>query len=185
MSIATKFWNNLIANNQDCFSTISEASKDTTNGIVLCASNHLVIDFDNKLIPKLIPKSDDPKAVDMLHIHNSNINLVEFKNGTFKNHDIKLKSIESLIFLFKILNKMNLVNDFKELFSLNINFYLVYNDTVHPNLPNSSSTRIRARITNNSYIASFYPNYEGTYFSKIKIMPSTYFLNNYINTKFI
>ena len=185
MPIATAFWNNLCTNNSECFSTISEASEDTTNRIILCTSNHLVIDFDKKLIPKLIPESSDPKAVDMLHVHNSNINLVEFKNGRFSNHDIKLKGIESLIFLFKILKKMSLVNDFKELFSLNINFYLVYNDAVHPNLPNSSSNRIRARITNNSYIANFYPNYEGTYFSKIKIMPSTYFLKNYINTKFI
>lgn len=178
-----KFWEILKTKYPDCFATIAETSLDSAKNQILSDFPYSVIDFDGKLLKKLY--SEAPKAVDMLHVSNSEVNLIEFKNGSFHNHDIKLKSVESLIFLFKIFKKEGLLNNFQDIFGLKINFYLIFNDKVKTGLDSTlSSTRMRLRLERKGILANFYPNYEGTYFSRVEILSTTYFESEYINKKF-
>lgn len=166
---------------------ISEVSKNTRKGNITINLNHNVFNFD-KITESIYGKNNAPKSVDMIHIQDNIIYLIEFKdafifNNKVKDDDkdikinIKLKGIESLIILHKLLENLNI--NFSSLIDLNIYYYIVCKE----NIDIEANSINRSRIYNNSILAHI-PNYKGRYFKNIKISTFENFQNDFINKYF-
>lgn len=174
-----------------CFDTLKEVSKDDRdqNNINYIFENEdLVIDFDSKLIDNIRVGGTKPSGVDMLHIINSEINLVEFKNGAleYEKNEIKIKAIESLLMIFKLLKKESIISSFENIFNLKINLYIVFNKELPKNSAVGCTYNARNRIRGKRVEILFrlYPDYETTYFKRVEIVDFDYFKKKYIDVHF-
>ncbi|WP_303189504.1 hypothetical protein [Fusobacterium ulcerans] len=194
LSIEEKFKQCLDTKYSHCLNTLKEVSKDNRNGNTntnyIFENQNLVIDFDGKLIRAIkgTERGTMPSGVDMLHITNSEINLVEFKNGIIKyeKNEIKVKAIESLLMLYKLLEKEDLASKFQDLFNLKINLYVVFNNEKSDNLNIGCTYNLRNRIRGKRVEILFrlYPDYETTYFKRVEIVDFDYFKKKYIDVHF-
>lgn len=177
-----------------CLNTLKEVSKDNRNGNTdvryIFENQNLVIDFDGKLIRAIKgnERGTTPSGVDMLHVTNSEINLVEFKNGAIKyeKNEIKVKAIESLLMFYKFLEKEQLVSKFQDLFNLKINLYIVFNKELDGNseVVSTQNMRNRERSERTEILVRLYPDYETTYFKRVEIVDFDYFKKKYIDIHF-
>ena len=177
----------------NCKDKISEVCKDIDKNISKITLDTEVFDFDK--INFNIKKNNRPKSADMIHIQNNIIYLIEFKNTSllinsesskdFKQklkNEIKLKGIESLITIHKIINKMIDENiQFNSILDLNIYYYLIANENAENNTSENKENRNRVRI--NEDCARLTTDYKNRYFKDIKISTfesfEKYFINKY------
>lgn len=165
--------------------TISEVSKNTKSGNITINSNKKVFNFD-KIADMVYNGNSKPKSVDMIHIQNNIIYLIEFKDVLIFREDkedkedkediksnIKLKSIESLIILHKLLENLNI--NFSKIIDLNIYYYIVCKENI--NLEQNALNR--SRVYNNAMLANI-PHYKNTYFKDIKISSFKSFEKDFI-----
>ncbi|PCG19698.1 hypothetical protein [Brachyspira sp. G79] len=179
----------------NCKDKISEVCKDTYRNISKIISDIEVFDFDK--ITLNIKKNNRPKSADMIHIQDNIIYLIEFKNISllinsasskdFKQklkNEIKLKGIESLITIHKIINKM--IDEsikFNSILDLNIYYYLIANEDQENNI--SENKENRSRVNMNEDCARLTTDYKNRYFKDIKISTfesfEKYFISKYFN----
>lgn len=135
---------------------LSEISFDKDNNIPLIKSNKLSFDFD--LINNQI------KTSDTLYFENGNVIFVEFKRGTVKDIDFRLKAKESVISFYNFIFK----NGFKEnLIFPNTTFqvYIVYDKN------NSSPAKLNTFKATERKLAVEYKHL----FSKYKVIDNDQF----------
>ncbi|ANN62927.1 hypothetical protein PQQ32_11950 [Brachyspira hyodysenteriae] len=174
----------------NCKDKISEVCKDFDKDISKINSDTEVFDFDK--ITLNIKKNNRPKSADMIHIQNNIIYLIEFKNTSllinsenskdFKQklkNEIKLKGIESLITIHKIINKMIDANiKFNSILDLNIYYYLIANENSENNT--SENKENRNRINMNEDCARLTTDYKSRYFKDVKISSFESFEKDFI-----
>lgn len=85
------------------------------------------------------------------------------------------------------LSFINFLNSFKEIFDYSINYYVVLNKDVGENLNyiDGGNGSNRTRLSNNSRLSGLYPNYEGTYFKKVRILSFEQFQERYLEKYFM
>lgn len=177
--------NILINSYSDCFKEITEVAKDTTNDAEPLQNQNIVLNFDGDFAKNFI-KTSEFRAVDMLDIQNNEINLIEFKNGSLDKDQLKVKGVESLIVLHLFLKKDFNVTEFKKIFELDINYYVVFNSLSNPEVRETPivqpqvNVKNRNRIRNLESLARLYPFYESTYFKKVRIMSFENFEQKYL-----
>lgn len=183
----------LNTNFSNCKDKISEVCKDVDKNISKITLDTEVFDFDK--ITFNFKKNYRPKSVDMIHIQDNIIYLIEFKNTSLLinnesskdykqklKNEIKLKGIESLITIHKIINKMIDENiKFNSILDLNIYYYLIANEKSENNNSNNDN---RNRVNINEDCARLTTDYKNRYFKDIKISTFENFQNDFINKYF-
>lgn len=179
--------NILSTNYSDCFKKITEVAKDTDNGVEPLQNENTVLNFDEDFAKKFINITEF-RAVDMLDIQNNEINLIEFKNGDLNKDHLKVKGVESLIVLHLFLKKDFNISEFKKIFELDINYYVVFNGISNPRVVETpivqqprTNAKNRNRVKRLEILARLYPFYESTYFKKVRIMNFENFEQNYLD----
>lgn len=178
--------NILISSYSDCFKKITDVAKDTANESEPLQNENIVLNFDGDFAKKFI-KTSEFRAVDMLDIQNNEINLIEFKNGGLDKDQLKVKGVESLIVLHLFLKKNFNIVEFKKIFELDINYYVVFNSLSNPGVVETPivqsqvNAKNRSRIRNLESLARLYPFYESTYFKKVRIMNFENFEQKYLD----
>lgn len=178
--------NILISSYSDCFKKITDVAKDTANESEPLQNENIVLNFDGDFAKKFI-KTSEFRAVDMLDIQNNEINLIEFKNGGLDKDQLKVKGVESLIVLHLFLKKNFNIVEFKKIFELDINYYVVFNSLSNPGVvetpivQSQANAKNRSRIRNLESLARLYPFYESTYFKKVRIMNFENFEQKYLD----
>ncbi|MEI0580453.1 hypothetical protein [Brachyspira pilosicoli] len=193
--VTNQLENILNTNFINCKDKISEVCKDFDKNISKITLDTEVFDFDK--ITFNFKKNYRPKSVDMIHIQDNIIYLIEFKNTSLLinnksskgykkklKNEIKLKGIESLITIHKIINKMIDENiKFNSILDLNIYYYLIANEKLeNDNSKNNSDNRNRVNI--NEDCARLTTDYKNRYFKNIKISTFENFQNDFINKYF-
>lgn len=193
--VTNQLENILNTNFSNCKDKISEVCKDFDKNISKITLDTEVFDFDK--ITFNFKKNYRPKSVDMIHIQDNIIYLIEFKNTSLLinnksskgykkklKNEIKLKGIESLITIHKIINKMIDENiKFNSILDLNIYYYLIANEKLeNDNSKNNSDNRNRVNI--NEDCARLTTDYKNRYFKNIKISTFENFQNDFINKYF-
>lgn len=193
--VTNQLENILNTNFSNCKDKISEVCKDFDKNISKITLDTEVFDFDK--ITFNFKKNYRPKSVDMIHIQDNIIYLIEFKNTSLLinnksskgykkklKNEIKLKGIESLITIHKIINKMIDENiKFNSILDLNIYYYLIANEKLeNDNSKNNSDNRNRVNI--NKDCARLTTDYKNRYFKDIKISTFENFQNDFINKYF-
>lgn len=177
--------NVLTSGYSDCFKKITDVAKDTANGSEPLQNENTVLNFDGDFAKKFI-RTTEFRAVDMLDIQNNEINLIEFKNGGLDKDQLKVKGVESLIVLHLFLKKNFNIVEFKKIFELDINYYVVFNSLSNPGVVETpivqpqANAKNRSRIRNLESLARLYPFYESTYFKKVRIMNFENFEQKYL-----
>ncbi|CRF32194.1 hypothetical protein BRSU_0639 [Brachyspira suanatina] len=179
----------------DCYSTITEISsdnRDKNKTILFLINNKRAINFDAKLSKKFKSTEEthgntEFKAVDMIHIKNDTIDLIEFKNITSKKDNyynkLKVQGIESLIVLFNLLKKEQLINTFNQLFDFNfikINYYIIVPDKLGAN-NYSYNEQNRNRLEKLCLFSRLETEYSHKFFYNVTAYNASSFENNYIN----
>jgi len=172
--------NKIIAffSNQDSLKkdTMKELSKDTSGNylteIIFPAYNFDAIAGDNY------------KSCDALLISNTALVFIEFKNQPANREDavkkkefkcdIKLKAVESLLALFKILKENNITNNFCDLCNVKKKLIVVYSSE-----KTKRNRRFKDRQVNNSEIKFDLEKYKGTYYHKVKTWSDEVFDSNF------
>ncbi|MEI0602961.1 hypothetical protein R4K55_01975 [Brachyspira alvinipulli] len=192
--ITNQFNNILNTDFNNCKDKISEVCKDFDKNTSKITLDTEVFDFDK--ITFNIKKNNRPKSADMIHIHNNIIYLIEFKNTSllinsesskdFKQklkNEIKLKGIESLITIHKIINKMIDANiKFNSILDLNIYYYLIANENSENNISENKENRNRVNI--NEDCARLTTDYKSRYFKDVKISSFGSFEKDFIRKYF-
>lgn len=159
----------------ECFDSIKEITKDdTAQPPYLTERLEKAINFDGKLVEKFYKPS--PKAVDMIDIQNSGINIIEFKNRPINSklkEDLKLKGVETILILYEIMKKHGIIEKFCEVFSLKINYYIIF-------FPEKNRNANRERFPKID-IEFGLKKYEKKYFNKVEIMFMEQFEKEYID----
>ncbi|MEI0489033.1 hypothetical protein R4K48_03675 [Brachyspira pulli] len=193
-NITNQLKNILNTDFNNCKDKISEVCKDIDKNISKITLDTEVFDFDK--ITFNIKKNNRPKSADMIHIQNNIIYLIEFKNTSllinsesskdFKQklkNEIKLKGIESLITIHKIINNMIDKNiKFNSILDLNIYYYLIANENSENNT--SENKENRNRVNMNEDCARLTTDYKNRYFKDVKISTFESFEENFINKYF-
>lgn len=112
----------------DNISTLRETSRDD-NGVCMTESEYVVVNFDSvkrQYTQDLHISEEKASSVDAIAIFDDSIVFIEFKNGGFKNQDLKNKAKDSLLIFLDII-KQDLVYS-REF----INLIIVYNESVKP-----------------------------------------------------
>lgn len=116
--------------------TITKLSFDDANNSSLITSNIEKFNFDKV--------NNQIKTTDALFFEKTKIIFVEFKNGSIKNKDLRLKATESIISMTNFLIEKNLVDTLcfpSDIFQ----FYIVYNSKIIDKITGketTSSTRV-------------------------------------------
>uniref|UniRef100_UPI003F4C41AD hypothetical protein n=1 Tax=Brachyspira catarrhinii TaxID=2528966 RepID=UPI003F4C41AD len=190
ITITNQLNNILNTDFNNCKDKISEVCKDIDKNISKITLDTEVFDFDK--ITFNIKKNNRPKSADMIHIQNNIIYLIEFKNTSllinsenskdFKQklkNEIKLKGIESLITIHKIINKMIDANiKFNSILDLNIYYYLIANENSENNI--SENKENRNRVNMNEDCARLTTDYKSRYFKDVKISSFESFEKDFI-----
>lgn len=177
--------------------TLCDISLDTDNKENLVELKNKAYNYDKIIKNELNPSSNriDYMTPDALLINNEKVILIEFKNSKtkFKNkkknkllkYNVRLKALEGVIALGKLLNKKNITENFNEIFDIDFNYILVYSSKKNKDLVNiqknisiSRNTAHRNRI--DSYKTIFHLNrYQDLIFNKINTISDKPFQENY------
>lgn len=174
----------------NCKDKISEVCKDIDKNISKITLDIEVFNFDK--ITSNLKKNNKPKSADMIHIQDNIIYLIEFKNTSllinsksskdFKQklkNEIKLKGIENLITIHKIINKMIDENiKFNSILNLNIYYYLIVNENSDNDTSQNKINRDRVNI--NEDCARLTTDYKNRYFKDVKISSFESFEKDFI-----
>ena len=94
----------------DCLQTIADISKDGANQSILCDhKSKLFFSFDDIVKKYYHSSSSMPSSPDMIIFNKPKnlIVLVEFKNGKMDSKNVKLKLLETLLFIFPKILELN------------------------------------------------------------------------------
>lgn len=180
----------------DCFSTITEISSDNRDSkktILFIINNKRAINFDAKLSKKFksikeTKGNPEFKSVDMIHIKNNTLDLIEFKNITSKKKEnyynkLKVQGIESLIVLFYFFKEEQLINSFNQLFDfdfIKINYYVIVPDSLI-NDKYSDNDLNRSRLEKICLFHRLESEYSNKFFNEVSTYSASSFEKFYIN----
>lgn len=171
------------------YDTLKEIAKDDSQGVdninyPIDKDNIKMLNWDSKL--KLdLSLCQDLCGVDTVDIQNKRICLIEFKNGTVKPQELRLKGAETVLTLFRLLKNESMIENFSEVFNLKMRYYVVLNKDVGKNTKyleiSSQNSKNRDRLRKKKIISAVSDAYKDVYFEKIEILSFEQFEERYLN----
>lgn len=150
--------------------SLSELSKDDHDGqniVYMTDCKYTAVSFDDvkREYCNVNGLSDHrSSSVDALLENHGDIVFIEFKNGDFTSNEIKEKGNESMM-IFCDVTGTNISDTRK-----NVDFILVYNETVKPLRPEQEKARRMARLSGEPYVRFDMEKHEGLCFRKIRTL---------------
>ena len=155
-----------------CRNTLKELSKDN-DGNYLTGTISVGYDFD-------AIAGDNYKSCDALVINDKSLIFIEFKNQPANRTDkrmikelktdLKLKAVESVILLYKMMKENGITKKFSDIFSVKLKLIIVYSSD-----KTEKNHIFRNRQAVNSNIKFDLAKYAGTMFDKVETMSNEEF----------